>query len=198
MKMKEGYIMRKILILFTLIASTFVVFSLKAHAEDVLTYPFDSIRIVSAFKFDILIEEEPLADSIFYGQVALDEVVTIYVGNLEFIFEGVPVSGSDSIMIVTNEAGVDIARWLINSGSSDLETYRNESFASWITINPTIGVIKDFTGLTISIGYTEDLITHAYTFKDNLEKEYTMITDSFVSEEGLDILISAYVAEDES
>ena len=190
--------MRKILILFTLIASTFVVFSLRSNAEDTITYPFDSISIVSAYKFDILIDEEPLENSLFYGQVVLDEVVTIYVGQLEFIFEGNPVSGSDSIMIVTNASGVDLARWLLNSGSSDLVTYRSQSYASWITINPTIGVIKDFTGTQMSIGCSQDLVSLSYTFFDNLGKEYTMIPESFVSEEGLDIVVSAYVEEDVS
>ena len=184
--------MKKILILCMLVISIFTLFKMDSNAEDILTYPFDSIRIISAFKFDIIIDEEPLETSFLYGQVALDETITIYVGSLEFIFEGQPVQGSGSIMIVTNALGEDIVAWLNNSGSSDLETYKTEGYASWITIDPNIGVIKDFTGTQISIGYIEDLVTSEFSFVDNLENEFLMIEESFVIEEDLDILISAY------
>jgi len=187
--------MKKILILLTIIFSVFFTFSIQTQADEIYVYPFDSIRITSAFKFEILVEEEPLEPSILFGQVAAGENITIYVGYLEFIFEGQPSSGSGSMMIVTNQDGVDIAAWLINSGSSDLETFQSESYASWITIDPNVGVIKDFTGLTVEIGYKKNMITDQYTFFDNTNKEYSMVVDSFVLELDLDILISAYVEE---
>jgi hypothetical protein len=184
--------MKKILFLFMLVLSIFTLFKMDSNAEEILTYPFDSIRIISAFKFDVLIDEEPLETSFLYGQVSLNETITIYVGNLEFIFEDEPVQGSGSIMIVTNAVGVDIASWLNNSGSSDLETYRSEFYGSWITIDPNVGVIKDFSGAQYSIGYIKDLVTDKYTFVDDLNNEFLMLEDSFVIEENLDILISAY------
>lgn len=185
--------MKKTLILFMLVFSIFALFKMDSNAEEILTYPFDSIRIVSAFKFDILIEEEPLETSFLYGQVELNETITIYVGNLEFIFEDQPVQGSGSIMIVTNTLGVDIAAWLNNSGSSDLETFRSEFYGSWITIDPNVGVIKDLNGTQFSIGYIENLVTHDFKFVDNLNNEFLMVDGSLVNEEDLDILISAYV-----
>lgn len=187
--------MRKILILLTFAFSIFFALSVQTQADEVYVYPFDSIRITSAFKFEIIIEEEPLEASILYGQVAVDEIVTIYVGNLEFIFEGLPTSGSNAIMIVTNEAGVDLAAWLVNSGGSDLETYSSASFASWITIDPDVGVVKDFSGNNIEIGYLYTFLTSTYTFIDNLDQSYVMIADSLEVESDLDILISAYVEE---
>ncbi|BCR35909.1 hypothetical protein [Mariniplasma anaerobium] len=185
--------MKKILLLFMLVISIFTIFKMDSNAEEILTYPFDSIRIVSAFKFDILIDEEPLETSFLYGQVELNEIITVYVGNLEFIFEDQPVQGSGSIMIVTNALGEDIATWLNNSGSSDLETYRSEFYGSWITIDPNVGVIKDFSGDQFSIGYIEDLVIHNYKFVDNLNNEFLMIDGSLIIEEDLDILISAYI-----
>ena len=187
--------MKKIRILFTIIFSLVFTFSIQTQADEVLIYPFDSIRIISAYKYDIIIEEEPLEASILYGGVAIGETVTIYVGFLEFILNGEPASGSGSMMIVTNEAGVDIAAWLINGWGSDLETYEGGSYASWITIDPNVGVIKDFTGLTIEISFMHNLLTDQYTFIDNTSHEYPMIADSFVSETELDILVSAYIEE---
>lgn len=185
--------MKKILILFSIIFCVCFTFSIQTQADEILIYPFDSIKITSAYKFDVLIEAEPLAASILYGQVAIGETVTIYVGFLDFMLDGLPASGSGSMMIVTNEAGVDIAAWLVNSGSSDLTTYESRSFASWITIDPNVGVVKDFTGLTIEISCIHNLVTDQYKFIDNTSQEYPMITNSFISEQDLDILVSAYV-----
>lgn len=187
--------MKKILILFTIIFSVCLTFTIQTQADEVLIYPFDSIKITSAYKFDVLIEQDPVETSILYGQVALNETVTIYVGSLEFMLDGLPASGSGSMMIVTNAAGVDIAAWLVNSFSTDLTTYETYDFASWITIDPTVGVIKDFTGLTIEMTCYHDLVNDTYKFIDNTAVEYPMIAGTFVSETGLDILVSAYVEE---
>ena len=56
----EDIIMKKILILFTIIFSVCFTFSIQAQADEIYVYPFDSIRITSAFKFEILVEEGKL------------------------------------------------------------------------------------------------------------------------------------------
>ena len=114
-------------------------------------------------------------------------------GNLEFVFEGALVQGSGSIMILTNESDEDFVAWLLNSGGSDLSTYRSASYASWITIDPEVGVHKDFSGVNIEVGYQENLGTNEFTFFDNLNVQYEMTTGTYVEEDSLDILISAYV-----
>jgi len=170
-------------------------FSVQGHATraEEYIYPFDSIRITSAFTFDVVVEDEPNEESALYGYVHAGETMSVYVGNLEFVFEGALVQGSGSIMILTNESDEDFVAWLLNSGGSDLSTYRSASYASWITIDPEVGVHKDFSGVNIEVGYQENLGTNEFTFFDNLNVQYEMTTGTYVEEDSLDILISAYV-----
>lgn len=183
--------MKKVMLFVLLFLGLFSVQGFATHAEE-YTYPFDSIRIVSAFTFDVLVEDEPNVESALYGNVHAGETLTIYVGNLEFVFEGVVVQGSGSIIILTNESDEDFVAWLLNSYSSDLTNSQSASFASWITIDPEVGVHKDLSGINIEVGYTEDLITHDFVFFDNLNNEYPMVAGTYVEEDTLDILISAY------
>lgn len=162
--------------------------SVKAETYE---YPFDSIRIISAFQFQVTLDEEPDENSILYGNVSIGETFTVYVGNLEFIFEGAEVQGSGSIMILTDSDNNDFARWLNNSASNSGD-FIQYSYGSWIQINPTLGVVKDLSNGQFEIGYKENTETMEYVFFDDLNNTYPMVANSYDAIENLDILISAY------
>jgi len=185
--------MKKMMLFGMLCISFLLLQSGNIQAEEQITYPFDSIKIVSAFTFDVLIETEPAEESILYGNVGIDEIFTVYVGNLEYVYDGESVLGSESIIILTNEDDEDFVAYLVNSYNSDLTTYQSFSYGSWITIDPEIGIIKDFSGTTIEVGYDKFIETNEFVFIDNLDVEYNMIPNTYLMEESLDILISAYV-----
>jgi hypothetical protein len=166
--------------------------SVQSNAQGVISYPFDSIRVTSAFKFNIFIDSIPAANSVLFGHVNAGESLTVYIGQLEFVYNGAPAQGSNSIIMLTNATGEDFCKWLVNSSGSDNSTYSGETFASWITIDPKVGVIKDFTGDLLQISYMHYLATNTFTFTDNTSANYNMIPGSYVNEPGLDIVISAY------
>jgi len=92
--------MKKVMILFLMIIMGLQIRSLDLFAEDIY-YPFDSITIVEAFKFDIQVTTAVDSDSLLFGHVEINEILTIYVGTLEFIANGVPSSGSSTTMLTT-------------------------------------------------------------------------------------------------
>lgn len=165
---------------------TLVVLPLKA--EETLVYPFDSIRIVEALRFQVSIPEQLQEDS-FLKDVS-GSTLTIYVGKLQFMKDDLEVSGSSNILVITNEANEDVARWLINGYSRLSDTEEVFVFASHIQIDPSIGVVKDFTNgsLPASVVLKEGV----YSFLDNKGVEFVMVPDTFEVETNLDILISAY------
>lgn len=183
--------MRKIIIMILFILMTSVVSTYEIEAEEV-SYPFDSIRIVSAFKFDISVSETPSETSFLYGLVELGETLTVYVGSLEFMNDGVVVSGSDSIMIVTNEDDEDLAAFLVNSFMTDLTTYARYDYGSWITIDPAYGVNKNLSGANYQISYQYHIDTESYEFIDNIGNIFPMVDASYELESEVDILVAAY------
>ena len=183
--------MKKLLIAILLVlgAFHFSIFDLKAET---LEYPFDEIRIVEAFKFDILITEIPNDNSMLKDYVEINDVITIYIGSLLMVEQGGESTNPTTIMIVTTADDVDLARWIVNSGSWS-ETEHNLEFSNHIQINPTIGVVKDLSITLIQIGYRLVIADNSYTFIDNVGDQYPMIEDSYVLETDLNIVISAYV-----
>lgn len=186
--------MKKIVLLAVFFISIFSVQGTTSRAEEIV-YPFDSITIVSAFTFDILIEELPAEESVLFGHVTAGETIAVYVGNLEFVFEGEPVQGSGSIIILTNENDEDFVAWLLNSGGSGDGGAYDAQFGSWITIDAEVGVVKDLSDGMTEVGYSKSA-TDEFTFKDNLNVQYPMVVGSYVLEESLNITISAYVEEE--
>jgi len=162
----------------------------RAYAVADLVYPFDSITIVSAYKFDVAVETVPAIDSFLYNQVLVDEVLTVYVGELEMILDET-LSCQSIILIVTTEAGVDVCRWIINTYAWYGTDHEMWQFASHITIDPTIGVVKDM--VIASQSATVNLIAAAtYEFQDNLGATFAMVPGTLLVEPVLDILIAAY------
>ncbi len=167
----------------------FVFTGISTNAEETISYPFDSVTITSAYKFNVEINEIPNESSFLNGHVEAGEMVTIYVGQLKYMYDGAEVLASESIIIVTNEAGTDIARWLINSYTVT-ENGFNAYYSSHITIDPTVGVVKTVDDNAYSAGIIEE--NSVYQFVDNQDTAYQMVDGSFVVEDNLNIVISAY------
>lgn len=183
--------MKKLLLTLCLGLSIILFRAPMARAEDVITYPFDAITITSAISFQIEITALPETTSILYDAVVVGNVLTLYIGTIVYTMESVETEGG-SILIVTDEEGEDILAWIVNSYGTDLTTYKLYDYASWITVDPAIGVIKDFTGDLMEVSIEEDLISGDYTFIDNADTSWTMLDGTLLVEEDLEIVISAY------
>ncbi len=184
--------MKKLLLLGAFLTCLFLTQSLDVRA-DTISYPFDSIRIIAAYRFDIQISTAPNPTSVLYDHAEIDDILTIYVGTLEYMNDGEIVGGSDSILIITTAEDENVVAFLVNSFSTDLTTYEQHSYASWITINPEVGVIKDFTVDLFELTVYHDLTLETYQLIDNAASEFDMMAGSYFEETDLDILISAFV-----
>lgn len=182
--------MKKFYLLLSIFISLFMINSFTSSAETV-SYPFDSITIISAFTFEVEVAEAPNENSFLNGYVDAGETISIYVGELKYMYNGNEVEASESIIIVTNEDGTDIARWLINSFSRE-DNERTYQFSSHITIDPNVGVVKsdDYNNTKEAIVYISN--SNIYDFTDNTDTTYSMIEDSLISEPSLNIVISVY------
>ena len=183
--------MKKLVLIFLMLLFGLQIRSLNLFAEDIY-YPFDSITIVEAFKFDVTITTEPDPLSLLYGHVAINDVITIYVGTLEFIDNGTPSSGSANVLIVTGADGTDIVRFLINSYSYYPDVSRTYSFASHIMIDPLIGVHKDMSMESQTMIVMEDIVNNSFEFVDNKGLQLSALLGTYEHETGLSIQISAY------
>jgi len=175
----------------TTIFTLFILNGFSTSAD--VSYRFDSITITSAYTFDVVCTETPHENSFLYEHVLPGDTLSVYVGQLKFMYDGYEVEASDSIMIITNEEGIDIARWLINSWSleSDGET---STFSSHITIDPDFGVVKtidDFAPYAAVFASND----HFFQLIDHTNTTYTMVPDTYFLETNLNIIVSAYVEE---
>jgi len=187
--------MKKLLILFvfTLLALQFRAVNI-AKAEDLL-YPFDSITIVEAFRFDVEITVLPSSTSLLYNQVELGDVLTVYVGALEFVKDGVPSSGSGNVLIITNEADVDLLQFLVNNYTFYPSVSVQWGFASHILIDPAVGVFKDMDILqsgSQEMTVYHDLTLDTWKLFDNTGLEMPFMVGTYAEEPSLNIVISAY------
>ena len=186
----RGDYMKKLLLIYVF---ALVIVGFPKHIEaETISYPFDEIKIVSAFKFDITIDQTISESSVLYQKVSENEILTIYIGSLEFMSNGEIVEASPSMMIVTNQNNEDILRWLINSGHYG-DTTIDQSYASWILIEPLLGVVKDLSVEQMEVSFHYDMILETYAFIDNTGMSFQMNDNSLVEEDDLDIIISAYV-----
>ncbi|HBG33031.1 MAG TPA: hypothetical protein DDW82_04875 [Acholeplasmataceae bacterium] len=187
--------MKKVWIVLLLLASV-MNFSLFETNAETLEYPFDEIRIVEAFKFDIIILSVPDDLSLLKDHVEINDVLTVYVGTLVLVQDGIANSSQTHMMILTTSSDIDLARWIVNSGSwTDIEEWLE--FSNHIQINPEIGVVKDLSIPLIQIGYRKNITLNTYTFYDNTGNDFPMVPGSLEIETGLSIIISAYVPVEE-
>ncbi len=183
--------MKKVLILFALLLFGWQLRTIQLAAED-LYYPFDSITIVEAFKFDIQVLTTLDPDSLLFDSVAVDDVLTIYVGTLSFVANGVPSTGSANILIVSKSDGTDLVRFLVNNYSFYPDVSRSWGFASHILIDPLIGVHKDLSIVSQELGVIENIAAGTWRFVDNKGGVFEALPGTFAIETELSILISAY------
>jgi hypothetical protein len=189
-----GKKMKKILLLSALILTVLATKTVFVQADD-LIYPFDSITIVEAFKFDVTLTADPAVDSLLEGFALSGDVLTVYVGTLDFVLDGVPASGSSQVLIVTDDLGNDIARFLINNYSYYEGVSQSWGFASHILIDPAVGVFKDLDMLNLGLKELvifRDIVAGTYKLVDNMGMECLEVSGTFQSETGLSIVISAY------
>jgi hypothetical protein len=182
--------MKKLLVLICLTLLAMFVNPTSVHAET-LEYPFDDITIVSAYRFQVLIDVLPNSTSFLSGQVDLNDALTVYVGSLVMNLAGVQAMES-KIVIVTNDLGVDLARWIVNTYYWYGVDHERFEFSSHIQIDPLIGVVKNL-DMAWQLAIVEKLAAESYRFLDNLSQVYPMIADSYEFIPDLAIVISAYV-----
>jgi hypothetical protein len=188
--------MKKVLILVALLLFGWQLRTLHLAAED-LYYPFDSITIVEAFKFEVQVLSALDSDSLLYGSVDVDDVLTIYVGTLSFVANGVPSSGSANIIIVSKSDGTDLVRFLVNNYSFYPDVSRSWGFASHILIDPLVGVHKDLSIVSQELIVIENIALGTWRFVDNKGGVFEALPSSFMIETDLSILISAYTGSGE-
>lgn len=187
--------MKKLVLLIMLTIFVFTPTFMKESYAETISYPFDSITIIEAYKFEVSVPLTLNPDSLLYGEVELEEILTIYVGTLEFILDGVVASGSANVLIVTNSESEDLFQFLINNYSYTEGVATSYGFASHILIDPEVGVYKDLTllgdGLK-ELTVVHNLVADTWMFIDNEGLQMEAIAGSFESETGLNIVISAY------
>jgi len=187
--------MKKIIILFVFTLLTLQTRAVNiAKAEDLL-YPFDSITIVEAYRFDVEITVLPGSTSLLFNQVIVGDILTVYVGTLEFVKDGVPSSGSGNVLIITNEDDLDLLQFLVNNYAYYPDVSKQWGFASHILIDPEVGVFKDMDLLlngSKEMTVYHDLVLDTWKLFDNAGLEMPFITGTYAEETGLNIVISAY------
>jgi len=187
--------MKKGLLLIFLMIFTFTSGIVKESNAEIISYPFDSITIVEAYTFDVIVPSDITTNSLLYSVTTEGETLTIYVGVLEFVLDGEISSGSSTVLIVSNELGEDLFQFLVNNYSYNEGVKTTWGYASHILIDPEVGVYKDFTVLEDGfqeLGIIHDLVLDTWTFVDNEGIQIPQIAGTYFSETGLDIVISAY------
>lgn len=182
--------------LFMLLIITFTMFigSTKMVFAENISYPFDTIVITEAFKFDVLIPNDIAEASLLFGLVTSGEVITVYVGTIEMTMTDIANTSTSQIVILTNALDEDIIQFIINNYSFYPDVSVKYGFASHILIDPVVGVFKDLDALMASglkeIEVFHDLPTDTYALKDNVGQVMPMIQGTFATETGLNIIIS--------
>ena len=191
--MKGWDLTKKIFLLFFFVFMMMGMNMLHVEAEDeIITYPFDQIVIIEAYSFDIEITDAPVSPNFFFGLADAEDIVTVYVGKLRFDNQN-NTGLFESLMIVLKDQDDEIlASYLNNSFSTDLVTYSRFGFGNWMTIDPEVGVIKDFTGTNqyeLTVYY--EIINNRYQLQTSAFN-YSMIDNSYQFESNLNIIVKAY------
>lgn len=177
-----------------------------------IEYPFESIRIVEAKRFQVKVPETIVNTSLFFPDVAVGETLNVYIGSLTLVqgeenlqealnidtVQNNPIppapTNRTTMVVVSTEDGTDLAQFIINSYSRTNE-YETFSFAWHILINPTIGVYKDLEKLSnpkeLSLTYT--FANETWEFRDDKQTLYPTVENSYTLETNLDVIVAAYI-----
>jgi hypothetical protein len=182
-------IMKKLLAI-SIFLLTILTFHVQTTSANRIVYPFDSITIKSAYTFKVQVTQEPSVHSFLHEQVEVGEVLTIYCGQLEFLSNGITGFGSQSILVITNEAGIDLVRWLDNGYHYDQNMGETYEYSSHIKINPHVGVEKTLDEEAFKAELFIPLSEPLYRLIDNAKQEYIMIPHTLVIEDEVNLIIS--------
>jgi hypothetical protein len=190
--------MKKVMLSFVFIALFSILFNKVVLAEN-LSYPFESITIVEAKKFDILIPSTITTESLLFGKVESGEVVTVFIATIVMKEIGSTDEHSSYVLIIADDEELDIVRYLINNFYQDPGVIMEFGFASHILIDSTMGVYKDMSlidhmqQITIRHVIAGDVIT----LIDNTGLQIPMIENTYELRTNLEIVISVNTPEAE-
>lgn len=184
--------MKKILISFLLLAFTFGLRANKINAE-ILSYPFDSITITEASKFEIVIPSNFSTNSLLSGLVTEGEIITVYIGFITMVEENSQNSSRSTVLIMTNDQDEDIVQFLVNNYLYVEGVKKEYGFASHILIDPEVGVYKDMDLVDAmrEIDVIHSLNDSTFLVRDDAGLEIPMVEGSYELQTGLSIVISA-------
>ena len=186
---------RKILILSVMLLSMFRTGFYSAQAEE-LSYPFDSIHLIEAEHFQVTVPANLSTESLLYPTVGSGDILNIYMGTIELWADEVAASATTSMIVVTDDLGVDLHRFVVNNYAYYEGVSKMWGFASHILIDPEVGVVKDLDILAAGIHefiIVHDLALDTWSFEDDKDCVMPAMAGTFASETGLDIIIAAYV-----
>lgn len=183
--------MKKVMLSFVFLALFSILFNKMVLAEN-LSYPFESITIVEAKKFDILIPDTITTESLLFGKVETGDVVTVFVATIMMKEIDSTNEHGSYVLIMSNDAELDIVRYLINNFYQDPGVIMEFGFASHILIDATMGVYKDMSlidnmqQITVRHVIAGDVLT----LIDNTGLQIPMIENTYEFQTNLDIVIS--------
>jgi hypothetical protein len=183
--------MKKVILSSFLILLTALFFNKMVFAEN-LSYPFDTITIIEAQKFEIVIPEGVSETSLLYGKVETGQTITVFIANIVLQEIESTQSSNSLVLIMTNDQNEDVIRFLINNMSQDIGVEIYYGFASHILIDSTMGVYKDMTLIENiqEISIHHDIINNQITLTDNVGMVIPMVVGTYEIQTNLNIVIS--------
>lgn len=169
-----------------------VLFSNKMVFAEDLSYPFDTITIVEAKKFDIVIPANVAETSLLYGKVEANDLVTVFIARIVMKEIGSEVTSESTVLILSDAEETDILRYLINNFYQEIGVQMSYGFASHILIDSTMGVFKDMSLIDQmkEIGVTHMIATNELKLIDNTGLEIPMVENSFELRTDLNMVIA--------
>ena len=188
--------MKKILIIGFVLWSFFAASNKIAFAEN-LTYPFESITIIEAQKFDVVIPTGLSENSLLYGKVEVGDTVTVYIAKIVMKELNGENESQSTVLILTSQDDMDIVRFVINNFGAVIDVEFRYGFASHILIDAAIGVYKDMELINQmqELQVFHQLTTNQLTLTDNAGLVMPMVENSYEFETNLNIVISINTGE---
>jgi len=191
--------MKKLLLIITSMLLSILLMKMTIIQADTLVYPFDSITITEAFTFKVEVTDEFGSNSLLFGLAEIGGILSVYVGILDFEENGTVLPSSSTVLIISNDDGEDLVRFLINNYTFYEGNYTSWGFASHILIDPEVGVYKDLSilnnGIKEMVVYY-DATSGLWSLKDNLGLTMIQLDDSYEHITDINIVISVYEEEE--
>lgn len=180
--------------MFFILSMFLIMITSKLTLAETISYPFDTITIVEAKKFKIVIPDDLEETSLLYGLVQPGDIITVYLGELALKDIDSSHTSDSVVLILTDELDNDVIRYLINNFRQSIGIEMFYGFASHILIDASMGVYKDMDVIEdmqeISVVHT--IASNSLVLIDNNGLEIPMIEGSFEQETDLNTIISVY------